>query len=296
MTRLIVVLFCMLIAACSTGGSHQVDTPIDKNKYVFLWEKDLQDGCAAAFHSESLLYLVTKERNSGNLIYVSVYDPRTSIFATVPLYYRGSESCRNVSFSILPTQSIARLSYIESPEFRIIFDNFSNNPEALKMAINAGPVYFRYDGQWNGKRSALNLDRMNIKDIKSVADVSSYLKSLSNESAIAMIGARKAFIATKEAEAQERKIRTKQARDGWDNRMSKQLGVGDKVCTFDNNMFGFVENISGEKVKVHVVGRATPAFAMSGYFFSGVEGRFQYTPIESIRWFVRGELAHCYFE
>lgn len=292
MTRLLVLLFCAVVTACSTTGSRTIDT----KKYVFLWEKDLRGGCVAAFHSESLLYLVTREKHSGNLVYVSVYDPRTSIFATVPLYYRGNENCRNVDFSNLPTQSIAHLNFIESPEFRAIFDGFGENPDALKNAIDAGPVYFRYNGQWNGKRSALNLDRMNIDNVKSVGDVSSYLKRLSNERATSMISTRTSFITTKEAEAQERKIRTKQARDGWDNRMSQQLGVGDKVCTFDSNLFGFVENINGEKVKVHVVGRATPVIEMTGYFFSGVEGRFQYSRIESIRWFARSELAHCHFE
>jgi len=289
--NLILLLFCTIILSCQTTKSK----PVDPQKYGFLWEKKIGTGCMAAYHSESLLYLVSRER-LGDVVQVTVYDPRTSIFVTVPLYYQDNAPCKNVNFTSEKMMGSGHLNFIESPEFRAIFDGYKEYPEKLKNAINAGPVYFRYDGKWNSKRSALNLDRAITSEIKDLDDVVSYLMQLSAENAGYMINARTSSIAANEEKIQNDRMQAKQARDRWENRMSTTLSIGDKVCTYDTNLFGYVENMNGNKIKVHVVGQVTQFVNMPGYFFSGMEGRYQYSRVEAIRWFDRVELGNCYFE
>lgn len=285
MTRLLLVLFCAVITACSTPESR----PIDTKKYIFLWEKNFGDRCIAAFHSESLLYFfVSSSKWREDYPNVVVYDPRTSFLASFSTSNKDIKECRNVNLVYLrPMHYVADLYFIDSPEFRAIIDSFTKNPEALKNAISEPPPLFK---RWNEGGVAINIDFQNISNAKSIDDVSLYLKHLSAERAMDMITKRKSFLAKKKAEWEERKLRTKQAQDRWTNRMSKKLSVGDKVCTW-NNMFGFVEDIKGEMVKVHVVGRAD-SFLM-GFFFSGFEGSHEYARVDAPRWFERGDLAHC---
>ena len=45
-------------------------------------------------------------------------------------------------------------------------------------------------------------------------------------------------------------------------------------------------------MKIHVVGQADRE---NGFFFSGIDGNFNYKKVEAIRWFNNNELAPCYF-
>lgn len=82
----------------------------------------------------------------------------------------------------------------------------------------------------------------------------------------------------------------------WNNRLAVKLKKGYKVCTYDKDYFGYVEDVANKRVKVYVLGKVTDYYGNGGYFFSGKNGQFNYEKIEAIRWFMRDELAVCEFK
>ena len=83
------------------------------------------------------------------------------------------------------------------------------------------------------------------------------------------------------------------AHSKWENRMSDNKQVGDKVCTYEGNLFGFVDLVSGSKVKLQVLGKVTGQ--NPGYFFSGKYGSYNYADKNSIIWIDLNKVAHCDF-
>lgn len=293
MFRIALLLPLMLLTACATTG-HQ---PVDPSKYHFLFDipRLRNGGCVAAFEGDGLLYIVSK-RVAPDLTYVSIYDPKTTVFADVALYYQGKAACRDIGFSSLAAQPSAQLNFIESQEFRSIFDRYREDPERLRNAINAGPPYFRDDGKWHGQRSALNLDGYRVSEIKTTDDVARYLKNLEPKRAASMIQARLSFVNAVSAREEQKRQKVQRAQEAWNNRLTSKYTAGDKVCTYDTNLFGYVEEVQKERVKVHVVGRAAlGAFDTKGFFFKIGDGSFDYSPIEAIRWLMRDEMAPCNF-
>lgn len=93
--------------------------------------------------------------------------------------------------------------------------------------------------------------------------------------------------------------------------------VGDKVCSRDN-LHGFVENVSGSKIQVRLLGkvfeqevsRHAPSFngipsqriiyeqkkAKEYYFFREAQGAFKASVINEIHWFESSEFAECSFQ
>lgn len=307
MSRFALLFILMLLSACATKEPQ----PIDPSKYRFLFDipRLSGGGCVAAYEGDSLLYIVSKNvHHKLTLTYVSIYDPKTGVFADVNLYYKGDAACRDIPFSSLAVlQPDAQLNFIESPEFRNIFDGYREDPERLRNAINAGPPYFRYDGKWQGQRSALNLVGYKVSEIKTIDDVARYLNNLEPKRAASMIQDRLSFInaalarvelmqqeAQRREEAWRQQVQRRQ--EAWNNRLMSKYTAGDMVCTYDTNLFGYVEEVQKERVKVHVVGRANPEpFDTKGFFFKFGDGSFNYSPIEAIRWLRRDEIAPCNF-
>lgn len=293
MSRIALLLALMLLSACATKETQ----PIDPNKYRFLFDipRLSNGGCVAAYEGDSLLYIVSKNVYYKDT-YVSIYDPKTSVFADVVLYYKGDTACRDIRFSSLAAQPSAQLNFIESPDFRNIFDRYREDPDRLRNAINAGPPYFRGDEKWQGQRSALNLDGHIVSGIKTTDDVARYLKNLEPKRAASMIQARLKFINAISAREEQKRQQIQRAQEAWNNRLTSKYTAGDKVCTYDTNLFGYVEDVQKERVKVHVVGRAALGpFDTKGFFFKFGDGSFDYSPLEAIRWLGRDEIAPCNF-
>lgn len=68
--------------------------------------------------------------------------------------------------------------------------------------------------------------------------------------------------------------------------------IGDKVCRGDN-LYGFVEGVSGDKVQVRLVGKALD---VDEYFFFGKGGSFYSRDIKEIGWFESKDFAECSFD
>ena len=255
-------------------------------------------GCISVYHNQTdgLLYLVSKDRVTGS--YVSVYDKRTGIFAKVYLTPSTTGDCDTIDLNRVKPSSYADLNYIEPATFRKLFDVAATNPGLLKEAINSGPPYFRYDGKYQGERSAVNVTSTKITQIKQLPDVAVYLKGLSLEAASQMVGHRVDQIKMAEQQINQLKQDRMLAKANWDARLSVKLGVGDKICTYKNNWFGYVDAMENNRIKMQVIGEATMlgSSTADGYFFSGLHGQFSYNKIESIRWLERDEVAPCSFE
>lgn len=293
MHRIALLILITMLAACATPEPQSVDP----NQYRLLFEKTRVGklACIAAFDGSGLLYLVNK-RADFNITEVSIYDPRTSLFAVVPVSYRGNASCRDIGFPSLTTLPTATLNFIEAEELRKVFDRYSADPNGLKNAITAGPPYFRDDGKWQGTRSALNLDLHSLTNIRTTDEVTTRLKAIDSKTAASMIRNRLTIVAAAISKEAQKRQEAKRAEESWDNRLSATYRIGDKVCTYDTNWFGYVDEIQPDRLKVHVVGRAVFAgLDVKGIFFTPQEGSFEYSRIDAVRWLAREEIAPCSF-
>lgn len=278
MNKLLILLFCIIAVSCASPD--------------LIFKKDNGDFSTRGFYSEDLLYI--RDCNQMNRGRIFVYDPRTSLIVTAgleknPYYHYYPTSCW------LFDLRGAELHFIASPELRAILNNALENPKILGDSI---------DYVFSSLQKNVKID-WRAKNIESISDIFKYLKQISNESASSMIQAglieedrKKAERETSrlqwEQKREQERLREKQAHERWDNRLALSLSLGNKVCTHDTNLFGYVESSNdNNKIKVHIVGQAND---VPGYFFKGKEGGFKYSPIESIRWFTRDEIAPCYFE
>lgn len=290
----------VLIGVMGGVSAATTDQPGVSQNYALLFSKgqktrNFDDGCVTAYQRDGLLYLVTHSKFPGAK--VSVYDSRFGIFAEVPFGTLDKNiDCETIDLNTVKLSQVAGLNYISSQKFKRLFDNASQDPAALKNAITAGPVYFRTDGNYDGERSAFNILQPKILNIKSLDDVAHYLQNINADRAEQIIGPRARDLARVDNERDKQVQRQQEGQRLWNERLSATLHVGDKVCTYKNNWFGYVEDSKNNKIKIHVIGQVTSMSGAPGYFFKGNAGRFEYTPIESIRWVERDELAPCAFD
>lgn len=298
MKRLCLIFSCTYFIMGAISSAYSQTQSADTNHYQLLFEKSLYQGCAAAFYRGSLLYVVSKAKTrlGGVLGYVYVYDPRTGIFAETSLINPGKGHCRNVNLSSTNIGSSAELNYVKSIKFRTMLDHFRENPDGLKAVLSAGLNGLHYQFSVYGKPDTLELDGQSINHLHAVSDIAKYLIHMTMQQAQSMTGERESEYAEKQAHDKAQALQSKQAHALWDNRMSMKLAIGDQVCTYDTNQFGYVERMVDSKVRVQVVGRVDSINAAPGYFFNGKNMQFHYKKIESIRWFNRNELAPCKFE
>lgn len=79
----------------------------------------------------------------------------------------------------------------------------------------------------------------------------------------------------------------------WNRILSAPKSVGDKVCTRSNE-FGYVEQISGDKVKLMSVGKLTNE--KPDFFFDGDNKSFYFQPTGTYKWIPAMQLGHCGFK
>ncbi len=283
----------LALAGCANQTTQQ--DPAKQYNLLFSKNKINHNGCVAAFHKGKFLYLVSV-RGDTDWGYISIYDPKTSLFLDVMFMTSKKTECQLVNPDTQKLAPPAQLNFIEHPAFKSIFDRHREAPSLLQSAIDAGPPYFRADGKWLGDRSALNIDRIRPSEVKTISDAESFLTGVSPNQAQLWINDRIAFVNAVSAKEIERKERSRQAMDVWTNRSNATYKIGDKVCTFSTNLFGYIEEILPARFKVHVVGQAKPSpIETKGFFFSIGDQNFAYTRIESTRWFEQNEVARCEF-
>jgi len=294
------ILFILVMFLMINGCGSQKIAPQNMKQYNLLFSKKINgqggQGCISAYYSEGLLYIVSKEpRTVTNVV---VYDKRTGLFASVPLYQSKMGDCRVIDLNVDKPMQAASVNYFDSQEFKVLFDSVKQDPDALKNAITAGPPYFRHDGKFNNQRSAVNLIKPRILNIRQLSDVANYLNGINSATAAEIIGPRASQMNRADKREEERRQNRMKAKADWDNRLAHKLKVGDKICSYKNSWFGYVDTLQDNRIKMHVIGQAITFSGPvnDGYYFSGLYGNFTYDKIDSIRWLNRDEVALCMFE
>lgn len=293
MKRIVIIFFSFFIFGCANQNPTQKQVA----KYEILFNKPNIDygGCVAALHKAPFLYIISiqKDIDFGR---ISIYDPKTSLLLDVPFQASHKEGCQNIHPESRKISTHAQLHFVEQADFRAIFNRHREDPSTLKTAINAGPPYFRTDGKWHSYRTTLSLNQGAVHHIKSIDDAEKYLSSISTARAQMWIDNRLSSINEIAAKEKAHQERTQRAMDVWTNRSSAAYKIGDKVCTFSSNLFGYVEEILPTRFKIHIVGQVKPApFDVKGFFFSAGSQDFTYSKIEATRWMEKVDVAPCDF-
>ena len=286
-----------ILGACATTDTVVDTTPThERYDYDLLFNVQAADNCKAAFHKDGLLYLVTRGRSSTVLMHVTVYDPQRGVFFSHPISQLGKPRppCVSADFHTLNWSAdwltYRNLHYVLSPELRNIFDRYKSDPYALRNAIDRGAPHFRSSRAWGGESSTVQLPHR--FSAVTFEDAVTHLRELDAARVDNWISNEEARL----HERQQRKAQEQQERQSglrsWENRHTATLQVGDPVCTYDSNLFGNVEVVQDQRVKMYVIGQAQ---ASAGFFYAGRQRKFNYEKIEGVRWIDLPDLAHCNF-
>lgn len=310
---LVIFLLCSLSVACTTIGEKEEinESGYSNEPLPLLFEKD--ELCV--FYDDELLYLYFPTHGSYQTV---LYDKRNGLYSIFTL--KDKKTYRQLKYEnivkefkctdykvdlsdILDVSDEINQYYVVSDNIRLLFDNAAEDIESFKKEISPYPSFVGY---YHSIKAAVLLESVDLADLDDyyLGDFKYYYKNLSPSEADELINPVLAKIAEEQAEKERKereeklmierfKMEQRIAQERWDNRLSANYGIGDKVCTYDNNSFGYIEGLNASKMKVHVVGQAN---GKNGFFFSGRKGGFNYKPVEAIRWFNRSELAPCYFD
>lgn len=321
----VVFLLCCLGVACTTIGEKNKpnESGYSNEPLPLIYEGTGLCG----YYEDELLYLYYPRQ----LDLVLVYNKELGVYAkTYIKEMKKSFKCSGFSLSLSSGLANYNRGYDYSlqqefvflNEMRSILDNFIKNPSDFEKKVSKPSKlrYINFISENKVEDSTLSLQNV-AGDFMYLGDIRDYYKDLSSEESDKLINAALAKKAKAEARAlrnklQEEKLKREReaekerkereeklriehfkmeqiiAQERWDNRLGAQYNIGDKVCTYDNNDFGYIEYLNANKMKVHVVGQAD---RKNGFFFSGIDGNFNYKKVEAIRWFDRNELAHCNF-
>ncbi|GLR63944.1 hypothetical protein [Marinospirillum insulare] len=312
---LVVLLLCSMSAACTTIGEKEElnESGYSSEPLPLLFEGNNICG----YYDDELLYLIYPERLGSDIV---VYDKKYGIFTESEFEeskriinrskrksdFKCSDYSIRLSDKLRPNlhYSNSIRYFILSNSVRAIFDNASKNPEIFKSEIKYNsPPYFRQVSDYYTEATVQVGYTGRSNRHSYLGDIKSYYNNLSPSDADELINPVLAKIAEEQAEKERKereeklrielfKLEQRIAQERWDNRLGAKYSIGDKVCTYDTNSFGYIEDLNINKMKVHVVGQAD---RKNGFFFSGIDGNFNYKKVEAIRWFDRNELAHCNF-
>ncbi len=299
------ILFVLSACATAPGTAKNTGPTYIQDGYNFLVEGKIStSGCLAAFEKQGLLYLVTR---GGPSFHTTIYNPDNGLFVYSERTHGGYNGvCLDHNFNRIPVMA-KHVYAIISPELRDSFDGFKEDPQGLLDAIVYDPPYFKRvntrpkEGEGEGETMLI---RPLSPWLASMGAAENFLRSTGNNE----VDKKFAELAERERESQvakqfyeakrkEKLRRRAEGQDLWDNRMNQTLNAGDTVCTYESNLFGYVERVEGTKAKVYVVGKAIMGKSgmdpYPGHFFVGNDGSFEYESIEKPRWIDREDLALC---
>lgn len=189
--------------------------------------------------------------------------------------------------------------------------------------------YFDWNKASKALDNAVSGDKYGTVD-KAVSDLKAgYLVRLENKKKVdAEYAERRAEAAKRKAELERQEEKERQAElrriaaesrllhQRFDELSKRPKKVGDKVCRRDN-LYGFVENVSGSRIQVRVIGQVyeqevstlKPSFggpnlkitgeqknAKEYYFFREGQGTINSRAINDIGWFEASDFAECNFQ
>lgn len=318
MNHVTVVLSCVLLAGCASNGSFG-PPPTDTKDFRLISEKRTPEVCAAGFEREGLVFLVIRRLSqSDKWGSATVYDPHSRLYATVALptgpNYR---ECGDVQLSYsMPTSSSSgtripppqriHLFYASGEPFRSLLDGYPTHPENIN---NIHRIFL------DNPRDRLTYgakDRWFIRDgffdASTIGDIASFFKTLRLDEAQSIVKKEEAtraqyqkivdesqatYSAELAAEWKERARLEEISKRLWNQRMSYPIAIGDRVCSYGNNSIGEVEEISKDRVKVHVFGRAIGNVPPGVWFNDTWHRTITTDHLEAPRWFERKDVAKC---
>ncbi len=305
MNRISVFLACLFVAGCSLPrGPDSYSAPSDTSEFKLISEKLVGEKCLAGFERDGLLFFVMK-KNAGGSYTLSVYDSRTGFLSshTIPSS-SGYRTCSHVRLSYTTKIFSGELRYASGTAIRKPLDQYHMQPESFWHAVSD---WAASHASWYETEQTMYINEL-PRPARTIADVVSILRNLRKyNQAAALVKSeldrrqrrddlwaqgRAAERAAREAYV----LAEQQGKARWEQRMSYQLKIGDRVCTYSTNFVGDVETLVSNRVKVYVYGRAV-AKERPGILFSGaITQKVELEKIESPRWFNRDELAKCPLE
>jgi|SRR5690554_1318922 len=309
--RFLIVILFIALAGCAATEVQQVPE-IDKIEYTKIFEN--LEKCDAIYQTDNLL-VITKGRPRGHrdkYKYVLVYNIDNGVFFTETFGYTGVVNSADHTCSSLHPRNFNKttthfifLSVVVPSSFRALFENAPNDPLTLLSAIETiNNVNLRNNGTWKGEKVLGLRDRHSdyLKKIelelgeKEFSDIINNFKSIPPERlaelSLEMVEMNERVIRKRQREIIEKKLREEAINNAWAARFNRTINVGDRVCTFHSNLFGYAEEVHGNRIRTYIVGKSSE---YPRFFFSNSQDRFRYEKIEGYRWFNREELGHCSF-
>lgn len=291
--KLAIIFVCGIVATQYGCSTRQPKSP-EQIGYHKLGEKRTE--CTSVYEKGGVLYIVQKDtRTRSHEGELSIYDPRTGAFVrATTLRKAATKGCPvTPDFSdMLGYKGGYYLNYISNDDFRKLFDHASDNPKALLDAIDSRGPYFRSNGKWKGERTATNLN-LSIEG-RSVEELAHNLRHIDRTRLASKVASRLDQLRRAERKREAKERRRRHAAQRYAEAKRGAYHKGDSVCTYDNIM-GFVEDTTKDKVKVHFVAKG---HGIHGMMF-GAEGdtvSFYSSPMDQTLWLRKGVAAHCEFK
>lgn len=296
----------MLLSACiittSLSGCN-TRQPRSQEQFGYHRLTGKENHCTTLFEKDGLLYIAQKDRGTG-YGYISIYNRKSGAFAKItdinPASMPGCPVYPNFQNTVSSLRHVS-VYYLSDRKLRKLFDNGLESPHALIYEINDLSPYFvntmtnRYP-----ENISTHLD-LNISG-NSLDELATQLRHLdpkvvsssANERKRQLREERMAFEQRKSRERMERKREQERkllARFEAQSRIPYE--IGDAVCTYDNKM-GFVEKMTKNKAKVHIVGKG---IEKNGLLFDPkrYNKHFYVNNMDKYYWFPKREIAHCKF-
>ncbi|MEM7690965.1 MAG: hypothetical protein AAF194_00780, partial [Pseudomonadota bacterium] len=300
------VLFVALVLTTCTAHAQT-----DQSGYAELFSKgeDRHLSCAAAYANKDILLVVTQSKQAlGSNLEVTIHNAGSGTFLTYPVIRKVSEPGQRATCDIADLISTpkkpakqrpgapkqyANIHYWYSSDFRALWDNAREQPELLSAAIQAGAPYFRSNGQWEGRQTALRLDiRIGIRSLGEAVerlkttDPGAITGSLMRAVETFEKGQDRGERARKDREAAMRHIERMRAQARGEIPIDFELGQ--TICDTKTDWFGYVEQVTEARVKLYVVGKLR-----KGILSHTALEQILYDPIEAMRWTDRSGLVTC---
>lgn len=313
---LFLAVFFIFLTGCVATNKKSESAALASPQLLSEKEDQAQKTCVAVFKNENRLLIVTRfpdylsKSYDLSLHYLSVYDPVTGVFASYSRNDPKAKKCSDVDVYAQHRTIWVEVNGIRSVEFRRVLDGAFENPKGLVDAITANPPHFRYDGKYMGEMVYERLTGLNVVDFKSenpsgmrriasrtlingIEGLNMALSSLTVSDVELLWKASRQRDRERIYQGQILQEKERQYAKPWNERKAVVYSIGDKVCTHKENLFGYIDLVNKNKIKVHVVGRVE---TLDGYFFSSLrEIGLEYRRIEAMRWLDTDEVAPCQF-
>ncbi|QQD22791.1 hypothetical protein GJQ54_13850 [Oceanospirillaceae bacterium ASx5O] len=191
-----------------------------------------------------------------------------------------------------------------NPLYKNKFDKILLNPKSVDDVIYLDAVLSGYNGYYKNEIVRFDISKFDVVQNTTSQVVDEFLRiSVSDkfqkkvaeeiEKDLRRRKDKEEEIAAKKRKNERQARMNKEAQNRWKNRAIINLQRGSKACTFEKNIFGYVEDVTDNRIKLYVVGQVNNQF--DGFFYMNDSATASTTKIQSYRWFGKNELRHCDF-